>query len=177
MSIADSISFVAYFGSQHFFFNSQHWIALWVLQNFDSSFDKKCPILKLSSIEEAFKSWDISNYLYKARDLNSSVWHPVNVASVLLIGRPKRDQWQLTKTLGSLGFYISWFLFDPWLCLALAWKKKRVFYWCFQWKNYSLLHFRIILGHLKNVHQFIHFHEFCLKISWQSFPWPLVINN
>ena len=90
----------------------------------------------------------------------------MNVASVLPIGRPKCEKWHLTKTLGSLGFYISWFQFDPWLCLAVVWKKKRVFSWCFQWKNYRLLHFRIILGHIKNLHQFIHFHQmhqFCLN--------------
>ena len=86
------------------------------------------------------------------------MWHSVNVASGLPISRPKRIKWHLTKTLGSLGFYISWFYFDPWLRLPVAWKRKRVFSWGFQWKNTAWMPFHIILGHMKYV-QFIHFHQ------------------
>ena len=68
------------------------------------------------------------NYLWKARrDFKYWVGHHLDVTSVLLIGRPKHDKWHLTKTIGSLGFYISWFQFGPWLCLAVVWQNKRDF--------------------------------------------------
>ena len=117
-----------------------------------------------TAIKGLAKQSRVLSILYNPRDFNSTVWHPVNVASVLPIGRPKRDKWHLTKTLGSLGFYISWFQFDPWLRLAVAWivEEKGVF--LMLWKKYSLLqwqlHFHINLGHVKMFIKLIIFIKF-----------------
>jgi len=53
----------------------------------------------------------------------------VNVANVLKIGWLKLDKWHLAKhgvvNMGSLGWFVCGFQFDPSLHVAMVWPKKR----------------------------------------------------
>ena len=74
------------------------------------------------------------------------------------------------------GFTLSFSWFMHFL-LSSNEKRKRCFADVFNENPYSLLHFCINLGDIKNVcNKFNHFCQFCLKFHRErrSFPWPLV---
>ena len=47
----------------------------------------------------------------------------MNVANGLKIGWLKSDEWHLAKNMGSLGWFVCGFQFDPSLYVAIVWPK------------------------------------------------------